>query len=286
MPRNLVFITYDSCRFDSALAAKAPNLARLGALEARYSYASWTAPSHFTFLMGLVPHRSPAHVYASEVYKQDFCRWSERLDIPDLKFETFLPQLSLPGMLKRHGYRTVARVSMPVLNPFTILNSSFDDYRLMPNHNDFAGMVQEVSFSRDQPNFFFFNLGETHYPYMLEDSSLPHISGLHGVAKTLAAGGDAGGALARGAEMDSEAFFAGDVMRGLHNQQIRCVEYLDRLLGALFDKSPADTWFMVMGDHGEAFGEGGYFGHGPVMHEKVFQVPFTEGLRPGRERII
>lgn len=285
MPRNLVLITYDSCRLDSARAAHAPNLNWLGTIEGRWSYASWTAPAHYTYLMGLVPHRSPPHVYASDVYKQDFSRWSDRLAIPDLKFETFLPQLSLAGMLKRHGYRTTARVSMPVLNPYTVLNSSFDDYRLMPNHNDFAGMIPDISFSRDQPSFFFLNLGETHYPYMLADSALPHISGLHGVAKTLAAGGDAGGHIASSAEMDIESFFASDMMRSLHQQQIRCVEYLDGLLGALFDKAPSDTWFMVLGDHGEAFGEGGYFGHGPVMHEKVFEVPFVEGLRPGRARV-
>ncbi|HHZ87572.1 MAG TPA: metalloenzyme, partial [Chromatiaceae bacterium] len=31
---------------------------------------------------------------------------------------------------------------------------------------------------------------------------------------------------------------------------------------------------------GELFGEGNYFGHGPIMHEKVFEVPFVEGKRP------
>jgi len=285
MPRNLVLITYDSCRFDSVMAARAPNLGRLGQVEKRWSYASWTAPSHYTFLMGLVPHRSPTHVYASEVYKEDFGRWGDRLGIPDLDFETFLPQLSLPGMLKRHGYRTVARVSMPVLNPYTVLNSAFDDYRLMPNHNDFAGIVADIGFTRDQPSFFFCNLGETHYPYMLDDASLPHISGLHGVAKSLAAGGDAGGAIQRSSDVDPASFISDATMRELHAQQVRCVEYVDDLLGALMDKAPSDTWFMIMGDHGEAFGEGGYFGHGPVMHEKVFEIPFVEGLRPGRTRV-
>ncbi|SMY09253.1 sulfatase-like hydrolase/transferase [Flavimaricola marinus] len=286
MPRNLILITYDSCRFDSAQAAKAPNLARLGELEQRYSYASWTAPSHYTFMMGLVPHLSPPNVYASEVYKEDFRKWGDRLDIPDLSFGTFLPQLSLPGMLKQYGYRTNARVSMPVLNPHTVINNAFDDYQLMSNHNDFKGMVDGITFSRDQPSFHFFNLGETHYPYMLDDASLPHISGLHGVAKTLSKGGDAGGHIQKSEEMDIEDFFQDEVMRGLHQQQIRCVEYLDEILGGLYDKAPSDTWFMIMGDHGEAFGEGGYFGHGPVMHEKVFQVPFVEGLRPRKARLI
>ncbi|MGZ9808962.1 sulfatase-like hydrolase/transferase [Pseudoroseicyclus sp. H15] len=283
MPRNLIFITYDSCRFDSAAAAKAPNLSRIGQLERRYSYASWTAPSHFTYLMGLIPHTSPERVYASEVYKDDFSRWSERLGIDDLKFETFLPQLSLPGMLKQYGYRTMARVSMPVLNPYTILNNAFDDYKLMPNHNDFAGIVEEINFSREQPTFWFCNLGETHYPYMLKDDELPHISGLHGVAKGLARGEDGGGKIST--EMSVDEFFDDKVMKRLHQQQIHCVEYLDNLLGALIDKAPSDTWIMVMGDHGELFGEGGYFGHGPVMHELVNAVPFVEGPRPAQTRI-
>lgn len=279
MPRHLVFITYDSCRLDSALAAKAPNLNRLGEIEARWSYASWTAPSHYAYMMGLVPHKSPPHVYASDVYKEDFRRWTDRLEIPDLKFERFLPELSLPAMLRKQGYRNFARVSMPVLNPFTGINRAFDDYKLMQNHNDFAGMVNEIAFSDSQPCFWFLNLGETHYPYMLKDAELPHISGLHGVTKALAKGEDAGGMVDR-KEMSLAEFFSDTVMRGLHQQQIRCVEYLDGLLGALYDKAPANTWFMVMGDHGEAFGEEGYFGHGPVMHKKVFEVPFVEGVRP------
>mgnify|MGYP000503011707 CR=1 FL=1 len=48
----------------------------------------------------------------------------------------------------------------------------------------------------------------------------------------------------------------------------------------LIERCPENTWFMIMSDHGELFGEDGYFGHGPIMHEKVFEVPFVEGKRP------
>jgi arylsulfatase A-like enzyme len=48
----------------------------------------------------------------------------------------------------------------------------------------------------------------------------------------------------------------------------------------LFDVVPRDTWIVVTSDHGELFGEGGYFGHGPIAHDKVFEVPFVEGLVP------
>jgi hypothetical protein len=266
----------DSCRYDSFTRASTPNFDKIGRAEQRWSYASWTAPSHYAFLMGLVPHRSPRHVYASEVYKKDFSAWVDRLAIPDLGFKSFVPQLSLPKLLKDHGYRCVGRVSMPVLNGFTLVSKFFDDYKLMPHHNDFKSMVEEIGFSAEQPTFYFMNLGETHYPYMLSGDDLPHISGVHGAAKHLASGEDAGGKVAADA---SAEFFDAEKLRFLHEQQTRCVEYVDGLFGKLLEKAPADTYFMVMADHGEAFGEGGYFGHGPVMHEMAFAVPFLEGTR-------
>lgn len=84
---NLVFIVMDSCRYDSYLAAKRPNMDRIGAGEKRYSFASWTSPSHYTYLMGMIPHTSPQGVFASEVYKKDFSLWVDRLGVKDLSFK-------------------------------------------------------------------------------------------------------------------------------------------------------------------------------------------------------
>jgi arylsulfatase A-like enzyme len=270
MPNNLIFIVLDSCRYDSLVRASTPNMDRLGPTGERWSYASWTAPSHYAFLMGLLPHVSPQGIFASEVYKQEFTQWVPRLGIQDLSFKSFVPELSLPKVLRNHGYRCTARVSLPVLNQFTLVNKHFDDYALMTNHNDFSGMIQQTRFDGEQPQFYFFNLGETHYPYMLSDGTLPHISGVHGVLKHL---GDSVGANAEA----EERFFDMAQMRRLHDQQVHCVEHVDRLLGTLFEKCPENTHFIITADHGELFGEGGYFGHGPIMHEKCFQVPFVEG---------
>jgi len=277
MPRNLVFMVLDSCRYDSFVKAHKPHFDGFGPPEQRWSYASWTAPSHYSYLMGLVPHRSPQGVYASEVYKQDFSAWMDRLAIPDLGFQSFIPQLSLPKLLKDNGYRCIGRVSMPVLNGFTLISKFFDDYKLMSNHNDFSGIVDEIEFVPDRPTFYFLNVGETHYPYMLKGADLPYISGVHGAAKALARGEDSGGRVANG---NGGGFFDADKLKFLHATQIRCVEYLDEIFGRLVEKAPPDTYFMIMADHGEAFGEGGYFGHGPVMHEVAFAVPFVEGIRP------
>ena len=45
----------------------------------------------------------------------------------------------------------------------------------------------------------------------------------------------------------------------------------------LFDLVPKNTYITITADHGELFGEDGYFGHGPIQHKKVFEVPFIEG---------
>ena len=53
---HLFVITLDSCRYDSFMAANPENIAKLcGGLhnvEKRFSYASWTAPSHYNLLTG------------------------------------------------------------------------------------------------------------------------------------------------------------------------------------------------------------------------------------------
>jgi hypothetical protein len=275
---NFITIVFDSCRFDSFVAAKPKTILKLGELERRYSYASWTAPSHYNLLMGLMPHHSPKNVYASEYYKKDFIKYSERLGIDDFEFKSLIPQLYLPLFFKNSlNYRTHAMVSMPVLNPKTILNQGFDSFKLMPKHNDMRAMVQEMTFSDDQPSYFLLNIGETHYPYALPDEPTdqwPRIHGLHGVFKHLDSN-IVGGKLVE--STDDQSLFDAIKMEELRQRQIRAVEYLDGVVEELFDKVPENTWITVTADHGDAFGEDGYFGHGPVHHEKVFEVPFIEG---------
>jgi arylsulfatase A-like enzyme len=278
---SLVWVVMDSCRYDSVTAAATPALDRFAAangtvVERRYSYASWTAPSHYAFLTGLVPHSSPPGVFASEVYRRDYLRWTDRLGGGAFDFTRFIPHLSLPKVLRELGYRTVGRVSLPVLNESTAVAQHFHDYRLMDDHNDFAGMINGMTFVGDMPYFYFFNLGETHYPYMLADPDLPHVSGVHGVARTLG-GGNGNDTTAPG----PAAFFDNPaILDRLRRQQVRCVEYIDGLLPRLFATCPPGTHLIITADHGELFGEDGYFGHGPVMHPKVFEVPFVEGKVP------
>ena len=61
-----------------------------------------------------------------------------------------------------------------------------------------------------------------------------------------------------------------------HRQGIP-VELIQDVMEKLFDICPKNTFITITADHGELFGEEGYFGHGPIMHPKVHEVPFVEG---------
>ncbi len=272
---NYVLIVFDSCRYDAFVKARPKAMRKLGSVEKRWAYASWTAPSHYNLLMGLMPHSSPRGVFASDYYQRDFLKFNQRLGSEGIEFKQFVPRLYLPVLMQSLGYKTHAMVSLPVLNPLTILNSGFDSYKLMDQHNDLRAMTREMKFEEDQPSFYFLNTGETHYPYALPGEppeQWPRISGVHGVFKHL---DDhvVGGKLRRTRSRN----FDRAKLRELRQRQIAAVKYLDGVMEELFDLLPKDTYVTITSDHGELFGEDGYFGHGPIQHEKVLEVPFVEG---------
>ena len=290
---HLIIITLDSCRYDSFMAAQPENIARLcGGLknvERRFSYAGWTAPSHYNLLTGLVPHTSPEEVYASEYYKEDLYKFKDRLGVDEAGFEAMIPHLWLPSYLKARGYENNALVSLPVLNPATGINRDFDTFKLMPKHNDMMKMLDDIEAhtkSKDSkgiygsvPQFYLMNVGETHYPYALPDedkNDLPHISGVNGIFRKLDKQIDTEGTLI--SDNESGDFMDMEMIEKCRQRQIGTVKYLDEVVfPRLYDMVPKDTWIIVTADHGELFGESGYFGHGPIMHEKCFEVPFLEG---------
>ncbi len=274
---NFIVITLDSLRYDSFMAAEPKTIMKLGKVEKRYTYASWTAPSHYNLLTGLLPHTSPANVYASEYYKEDFFNYNQRLGAKGIEFAKMVPGLWFPGLLRNTlGYTTHARVSLPVLNPKTGINRDFDSFQLMDSHNDMRAMLPTLKFDSERPSFYMLNVGETHYPYAKpeEDSSMwPRISGVNGVFRKLDSQVDGEGQLVK----DDTQFFDQERLDQLKERQIDTVRYLDGVFEELYDIVPKNTHIVVTADHGELFGEAGYFGHGPIMHDKCFEVPYLEG---------
>ena len=111
MPRNnYILIVFDSCRYDAFQRARPKTSRKLGTVEKRWAYASWTGPSHFNLLTGLMPHSSPKGVFASDYYQRDFLKYNERLGATGIEFKRFVPRLYLPVFLQSLGYRTPGEV--------------------------------------------------------------------------------------------------------------------------------------------------------------------------------
>lgn len=262
-----MLLVLDSCRHDAVIAASPTHLASLGPIERRWSYASWTAPSHFNLLMGVMPHKNEPGRHASAVWRDDFALMTERLGVP-LDLGAMAPRLWLPTFLRERGWRTGASVSLPVLNPSTAFSSGFDRYVQRPAINDLRGAIDDLRFYDDAPSFWLINTGETHYPYERPDRvhpPLPRLSGLNGTLRRLAD------------EPVAPEWFSAERLEALRERQIDAVRYVDGLIPRLRDAVPDGTWLTVTSDHGECFGEGGFFGHGPMVHDAVFEVPFVEG---------
>jgi arylsulfatase A-like enzyme len=146
----------------------------------------------------------------------------------------------------------------------------------MEKHNDMEAMLPTMTFPSDRPAFYLLNVGETHYPYAKpnEDSSMwPRISGVNGVFKKLNEQVDPD----KPDFKEEFQFFDQEKLDQLRERQIDTVRYLDGVFEKLYDMVPKNTYVIVTADHGELFGEMGYFGHGPIMHEKCFEVPYLEG---------
>jgi hypothetical protein len=98
---------------------------------------------------------------------------------------------------------------------------------------------------------------------------MPHLSGIHGAAKLQCPGE---------APTVTRLPFTPEEMRELHRAQVRALETADQALEGLVDNLPKPLLLVVASDHGELFGEAGYFGHGPFAHPLLMEVPLAMGI--------
>lgn len=273
---NIIWLIVDSCRWDTYVSAYTPNIDRyIGPAQRRYTYDGWTYPAHMNFLLGLVPHQNMQHCFASKQYQQDFEAWKNRIGIDEFDYAKFLPEFSLIKVLQHYRYYPTGIVSLPCLNKTTLVGQQFGgSFIEMDDHNDIDGII-DIMLSKMtdpirkffEPNFFFVNIGNTHYPYMLEESQIVH--GIRGALKNLAND--------RPSRVDWK-YGSGRKFADFKNAQVEAMSYVDLQLARLFEAVPDNTYFIFCADHGELFGEGGFFGHGPIFHELLFQIPYVEGM--------
>lgn len=258
---SVVVLVLDSLRYDVAEEALPPQIRALGPLERRWSYASWTLPSHVCLASGLLPHRNDGRP-ASSVYRESYDWWREALGLPEDALQRFASSLWLPTWCRQNGIRPQAVTSLPCIGRVSPLSRAWSVFHEAPVHNDLDAATRMLDLHGWHLTLI--NTGETHYPYAPAGVTrdLPRVSGVRGAATGATSSGLTGADTGRLRKMQAEA----------------CASVgpaFDRLMARL---APG-TRVVVTSDHGELFGEGGCFGHGPYYDPALFQVPFLEGTR-------
>jgi arylsulfatase A-like enzyme len=249
---DVLFITFDSLRFDVAQAALErglmPNLARVlpsSGWEARHTPGNFTFAAHQAFFAGFLPTPVAPGRHA-RLFAAKF-QGSESTSNQTFVFE----EASLPQALAARGYHTICVGGVGFFNKLTALSRSLTDLFEHSFWNPGYGVKSQRStqmqvsrcvkvlseFSDIDRVFLFVNISATHKPTRIFDGA------------------------------KEESF----------DTQLAALKYVDSQLEPLFEKlkSRGSTLAILCSDHGEAFGEDGYFGH-RFNHPVVTTVPYAE----------
>ena len=250
---DVLFITFDSLRFDVAQTALerglTPRLAKVLASsgwEARHTPGNFTYAAHQAFFAGFLPTPVAPGKHA-RLFAAKF-QGSESTSDKTFVFE----EASFPQALAARGYHTFCIGGVGFFNKETALSSSLTDlfehsfwHRNMgvSNQNSTYCQVEQAltvlkELSDTDRVMMFINISATHKP------TYKYV---------------------KGASADS------------FETQLAALKYVDSQLEPLLEKfqSRGKTLAILCADHGEAFGEDGYFGH-RLNHPVVITVPYTE----------
>jgi Sulfatase len=255
---RVLLVTYDSCRYDVLQTARTPVLDRYGPPARAQTPGNFTYPAHQAFFVGHLPHVLRDRPYYNRFSKQllGLERVGEKHVSRDAMLRVSSPVNLLAG-LRQRGYQVVGTAAMSWFQ-LSSLTEGFEKFRHTgvdaEAQVDYLLSVLDI----DRPFFAFVNFGETHAPF--------HFRGKVGRCPLDV----------RAASMSWPPLERGRVGRGssAFAHQVESAEFLDVQLEHLLQALPRDTVVVVCGDHGECFGEDGYWGHG-FNHPKVLEVPLS-----------
>jgi hypothetical protein len=257
---SFLFLTFDSCRYDVMCDAQTPVLDRhTSEMLPAQSPANFTYAAHHAFFAGMLPHVAEDRPYYNRFVKQlwGLAKVGEGELVAERGLKVVRSSGNVVSGLRDAGYQTIGAGAMNWFQQ-DALTRWFEKFCFTDTDADaqIDFVLREVDAAK--PFFAFINFGETHDPFQYKGKqgrcSYPVQSRL--MEWPPVEKGETG--------RDSEAYW----------HQVEAVEFLDSRLPRLFDGLPGNTIVVVCGDHGEAMGEDGFWGHA-VNHPKVQEVPIA-----------
>nr|WP_255430233.1 sulfatase-like hydrolase/transferase [Streptomonospora sp. PA3] len=288
--RDVVLVTLDSCRYDTACAARLPALSSLGPLQRAESPGTYTLPAHAAMFTGALPRPVQGYVEIEGAPLSSVWRSAAARPRPqDGAIAVVAP--SLMDHYADRGYRVLGAGGVTFFDPAHTCNSlptRFPQFRYFgrpaASPADAASRVVDRDASltlahvdelaeeclQAERFFCFINCPCTHIPYtspaavLTEESAalLERLYRLH----------DASSPRPGHRPIDTAEAAV------LRRMQRRSLEWADTQLGRLFAQlTHRRPLVVVCGDHGEEFGEWGRYGHGHP-HPSVTTVPLWCGV--------
>jgi hypothetical protein len=252
---SVLFITLDSCRYDTFARASAPAMKRVAPLHKAQAPSYFTFGSHAAMFAGFTPGIADV---AAPLLNPKFGKLF-KLGGAAFAGQT-TPVFALDGRnvvdgFRRLGYATIGSGAVAWFDPRTaapqLLTGEFDHFFYPGNawslRRQLAWIGERLRHVRDAPVFVFLNVGETHAPYYHQ------------------------GAPWQPADNPCIPFQRRDRRADCALRQRACVEYVDAAVAPLLDHF-ADATTVICGDHGDCWGEDGLWEHG-MSHPMTLTVP-------------
>jgi sulfatase-like protein len=253
---SILFVTLDSCRYDSFAAAMAPNMKGIGPLNRAMAPGNFTFGSHASMFVGFTPGvANSTESFVNPKYGKIFKMVGTGFPGRGTEFMTLAGGNIVQG-LRREGYRAWGTGAVGWFDPRTDagqqLTRDFDEFYYPGNTYSLPAQLKWIAEKLEHtvsPAFVFLNVGETHVPYYYE-----------------------------GAPWDRSynpcvPFSTTNDTRECRRRQVACIEYVDRLLAPLLEAFAAGS-VILCADHGDCWGEDGLWEHG-IHHQKVLEVPLV-----------
>lgn len=252
---SFLFITLDSCRYDTFENSILPQMKKIGPLHKAKSPSYFTFGSHSAMFAGFTPGISSK--------KESFLnpKFGKIFKMINAGFAgKGTEHITLEGENIIHGfnkldYVTIGSGAVGWFDPSTetgkVLGKDFQ-YFFYPGNSysldkQLDWIEKKIQENNEKPLFVFLNIGETHVPYYYKDAPW-----------------DA-------AYNPCIPFSDKNNAKECRNRQTKCLEFIDDKIGSLLEQF-SESSILICSDHGDCWGEDGLWEHG-IFHEKTFEVP-------------
>lgn len=258
-PDSVLFVTLDSCRFDTFRDASAPNMKAVAPFYKAQAPGHFTYGSHASMFVGFtpsVPGKRQAYIDS---------KFGKLFLVGNVGYRGDTAAFSLTGRsiaegFNRRDYRTIGTGATHWFDPATeigqLLMADFHRFYYAENvfslHSQLRFLAAEIRVTKE-PIFAFLNVGETHVPYYFE------------------------GAPWSPDDYPCIPYQTEDRSEECRMRQTACLEFVDTEIAPLLQMFQHAT-ILLCADHGDCWGEDGLWEHG-VSHEATLTVPLIIRLR-------